>query len=62
MKKRYTISLLFIPSLIVTGQEFKSIALSIIGRYDKHADYLERYTDRTYEENIRQWQKLWNYS
>lgn len=58
-------SLLFIISLLlmstVRGQNKTSIELDIIGRYDKHADYISRFGSRSYTDPTRLWGKSFGF-
>lgn len=49
----------FLLTIIVStcsyGQTQKRIELELVGRYDKHADYIARYGDRTYTNDMKLW-------
>lgn len=55
MKKGIVICLTVFMASTAVGQSRKSVELSLYSRYDKHADYITRFGNRTFTDAIRLW-------
>lgn len=57
MRKPVLITATLLLSTVVYGQRNSSLELDLVGRYDKHADYITRFGDRSYTNDTKLWGK-----